>query len=313
MLPTSLKISVIVPLYNKEQYVEQTLRSILDQTIPCDEIIVINDGSTDDSENMVRKINHPLISIYSQENAGVSAARNKGIELARNPWIAFLDADDYWLPDYLERIYGLIQSYPECKAYATAFFLKNIVNGNLLESVPVKLHFKSQSGLMGNYFQAATYSHPPVHSSAIVVRKDLIQFLGGFPEGVTSGEDLITWARIALTTSIAYSTIPSTVFQYDPGRSFRIPQIPDYVGQEFRKLILKAPPHRRIWIKRYIGKWHKMRARSFIGSGFRWNALKEIRKSVYFDPLSRVWLFVPYMIWPKWIRIRIRRILERKP
>ena len=98
-------ISVVIPLYNKEKQVKQTLRKVLEQTFSDYEIIIVNDGSTDSSAEIAREFEDHRIKVIDQENAGVSAARNRGIKEAKGNFIAFLDADDEWDKDYLAQIH----------------------------------------------------------------------------------------------------------------------------------------------------------------------------------------------------------------
>src|SRR5690554_4270366 len=113
--------SIIIPLYNKEKYIENTLKSVLNQSFSDFEVIVINDGSTDQSVAMVEKIKDPRIHIVHQENQGVSVARNRGIALATTPHITFLDADDFWYPHYLETFYELLEKHPQHSVFSAAF------------------------------------------------------------------------------------------------------------------------------------------------------------------------------------------------
>ena len=114
-------ISVVIPLYNKAHQIANTLYSVLKQTFRNFEIVVVDDGSTDNSVQEVEKVNDIRIRIIHQKNAGVSAARNKGIEEARYNLIAFLDADDEWKPEYLETQYNLFLKYPQCNVYACGY------------------------------------------------------------------------------------------------------------------------------------------------------------------------------------------------
>lgn len=107
-----MKVSVIIPVYNKEHYVFETLQSLLEQTFSDWEAIVIDDGSKDNSADIVKCIKDPRIQFFQQSNHGVSYTRNKGIEMARGEFIAFLDADDTWFPDYLETVVRLSLQYP---------------------------------------------------------------------------------------------------------------------------------------------------------------------------------------------------------
>ena len=111
-------ISVVIPLYNKAGQVGRTLKSVLAQTFQEFEVVVVDDGSTDGSVEEVRSVHDDRIRIIVQQNAGVAAARNRGIAEARYDFVAFLDADDEWKPTYLETQYNLAQKYKDCDVYA---------------------------------------------------------------------------------------------------------------------------------------------------------------------------------------------------
>ncbi|NIA10441.1 MAG: glycosyltransferase, partial [Nitrospiraceae bacterium] len=115
------KVSAVIPLYNKAPYIQRALRSVLAQIFQDFEIIVIDDGSTDDGAQIVKSIPDKRIRLIQQENAGVSAARNRGIKEAKGDLIAFLDADDAWKSEFLETILRLKKKFPEAGAYATAY------------------------------------------------------------------------------------------------------------------------------------------------------------------------------------------------
>lgn len=105
-------ISVIIPLFNKESYIKRAIRSVISQTHPANEIIVVDDGSTDNGPAIVSAIEDHRIKLLSEENAGVSSARNHGISHAKGDVVAFLDADDEWHPNFLEVIGRLIALFP---------------------------------------------------------------------------------------------------------------------------------------------------------------------------------------------------------
>ena len=104
-------ISVIIPLYNKEPIIERSLQSVLSQDYDDFEVVVVNDGSTDRSADIVRSINDPRIRLIEQENGGPSKARNTGTKNAKGEWILFLDADDELLPGAMRMFSTTIESY----------------------------------------------------------------------------------------------------------------------------------------------------------------------------------------------------------
>jgi glycosyltransferase involved in cell wall biosynthesis len=113
MEATQINISVVIPLYNKAAEIERTLRSVLAQTLSPLEIIVVDDGSTDGSAAIVERVGGERVRLVHQQNRGVSAARNRGIELSRGEYVAFLDGDDRWNPDYLQTLAAFIARHPD--------------------------------------------------------------------------------------------------------------------------------------------------------------------------------------------------------
>ena len=283
-----MKISVVIPLYNKKETVLRALNSVINQTVLPEEIIVVNDGSTDSSAQIVDQLNHSLIRLVSQSNQGVSAARNLGIAVAKHDWIAFLDADDEWLPEFLRTVAGLLKNYPDCGVAATAYYMQDSA-GRRERNHLNKLRFKGDHVIIDNYFQVASYSHPPLNSSAVAIKKEAIESIGGFPPGVTSGEDLLTWARLAASFTIAYSTIPRSIFTQDPAHLYvskpnRIPQNPDIVGNS---LVTIARTNKRLpGIRRYISHWHKMRSSIYLRLGMKCKSFRESILSFSYFPLN---------------------------
>jgi len=131
-----MKISVVIPMYNKQQTIRRAVYSVFDQLERFSaevQLVIVDDGSTDDSLSVVNRIQrentHRDIIVYSQENSGVSAARNQGIALASNNFIAFLDADDSYEPNFLDEISALILRYPNAGLYCTSYRFINTFNG----------------------------------------------------------------------------------------------------------------------------------------------------------------------------------------
>lgn len=253
-------ISIVIPLYNKEKQFAATLHSVFSQTYTDYEIIVVNDGSTDGSASVVESLHDPRIRLIHQANAGVSAARNLGISEARGEYIAFLDADDLWKPEYLETIVSLIRKYPDCDVFATDYeFIDS--NGNIKKTIVNKIPFNNTDGILTNYFDVASCSTPPLWTSATVASKKALQTICGFPLGIKSGEDLLTWARLAAIYKIAYSRNSLAAFVDSPSDS-NISKAcqrkggEDYILQELKKLYYQDSNIRGL--KDYVLRWYKI-------------------------------------------------------
>lgn len=279
-------ISVVIPLYNKVVSIAHTLETVRQQTYSDYEIVVIDDGSTDGSADVVRSVDDSRIRILAQSNAGVSAARNRGIEEAHGEFIAFLDADDEWKPDYLETQMHLVGKYPQCDVFATRYETRSL-NGIITPAIIRKLPFQDSDGIITNYFQVASCSQPPLFSSAIMVRRNAILAIGGFPVGITSGEDLLTWARLASHGQIAYSKVPKVSFTIEgyevTSKPKRNNDEDDYVGRELVVLRDKFHP---AYINQYISHWHKMRSSVFMRQRQRGKSINEAIKGLRFYPCN---------------------------
>lgn len=199
-------ISVIIPLYNKEQFIKATLLSVLNQTFTDFEVLLINDGSTDSSVDIVSSLDNKRIRLYSTENKGVSHARNYGVSKSTSDLIAFLDADDLWEFNHLENLHNLYTSFPKCGLYATAYY-KRFFNGKKMNT-----HFngvsKDHFGVIDDYFLAST-KDSIAWTSAVMIPKKTFMSIGGFDEEMRSGQDTDLWVRIALKHKVAFSAVAS--------------------------------------------------------------------------------------------------------
>lgn len=271
-------VTVVMPLYNKEAEVGRAVRSTLLQTVSDIELIVVNDGSTDNGPEIVHGIDDPRVRIIDQKNAGVSAARNRGIHEAKSDLIAFLDADDEWKPSFLEMIFHLKEKFPTCKVFATNYICRE-VNGADRFPIIKGLPSHPWEGILEDYFEVASKSDPPLCASAVAVTKEAVKTAGLFPVGVTAGEDLLTWARLALKYKIAYTTKTCSIF-YEPGNVFERPgrfaDTTDVVGKELTGLLRKVAPSEKKSLKNYIALWHKNRTVSFLELGNQREALQEL-------------------------------------
>lgn len=208
------KITVIIPLFNKEKYITRALSSVLKQTMQDFEIIVVDDGSTDKGAQIVRMMDDHRIKLMQQPNQGVSAARNVGVHEAKTDIVAFLDADDEWTSKFLETILHLRDAYPGAGLYATAY---EIVSPNGKISLP---HYSGipkppWEGIIPSYFESATGDFQPINSSVAAVPRRVFDELGGFAIGEKLGEDLDMWLRIALEYPVAFSQFVGSRYHCD--------------------------------------------------------------------------------------------------
>lgn len=201
-----MRVSIVIPLYQKGPYIRRALESIGAQTLEDHEVVVVDDGSTDGGDDTVRATDDPRVRLVRQTHAGVSAARNRGVALARAPWVAFLDADDEWRPMFLEA------------ALAAATSCSDLVAGftNLMDTTrrrPLLGTVRCKDGVVRDYFEALLENKGQgMSSSSVVARASVLTACGGFPLGVPNGQDVDTWARLAWSGSVGYSPEPLAVY-----------------------------------------------------------------------------------------------------
>ena len=212
--------SIIIPLYNKAAYIEKAIWSVLNQSIKDFELIIVDDGSTDDGMDIVValissidfEVNSIGIRILSQENRGVSAARNLGVRNCKNSYIAFLDADDWWEPSFLREMRQLIIEYPEAGIYGSSYFKYKNGQG-LPASIGVRNGF--EKGLI-NYCQVYTKGlYMPLWTGATIIRKSVFEVEDGFKPQLIVGEDFDLWLRIALNHPVALLNKPLAYYNQD--------------------------------------------------------------------------------------------------
>ena len=200
-------ISIVIPLYNKERFIKETLDSVFNQSFTDYEIIIVNDGSTDSSVFIVNAIDDQRITVLSNQNKGVSHARNFGISKANSDLIALLDGDDLWEQNHLENLYNLYEKFPDCGLYATAYN-KKYFNGEKIKASYNGLA-KEYFGIIEDYF-SASIKDGIAWTSAVLIPMKTFRKVGVFDEEMRSGQDTDLWIRIALKDSVAFSSIASS-------------------------------------------------------------------------------------------------------
>lgn len=194
-------ISVIIPLYNKEKFITETIKSVLNQTFTDFELLIVNDGSTDDSLKNAHQFNDDRLRLINIKNSGVSIARNTGIKAAKHNWIALLDADDWWAPTFLEEIVEAINLFPNHKLFSSgrSRVFKSQVERYQHEFLPEEGKTK-----VINYYKVISKYLPLINSSNVVIDNSLFKTKGYFREGQINHEDQDLWMRLCVNEEVVF-------------------------------------------------------------------------------------------------------------
>src|SRR5215469_5159683 len=211
----SVSVSAVIPVYNNGPYIAAALKSVVDQTTPATEIIVVDDGSTDDTAAALRPYRDQIRYVY-QTNRGEPSARNQGIREATSTYIAFLDGDDLWLPNKLELQTEYLQRHPECAlVYSdmSTFDEQGIIDA----SVRKRFGMSFQSGrIFQTLFKRALFG-----SGTVVFRKDCVEKVGYFDESLLVGSDYEMWLRIARNFDVGFIDQPLLMYRHHASMSTR--------------------------------------------------------------------------------------------
>lgn len=292
--------SLIIPLYNKAPYLQRALDSVYAQRFPAGEILVVNDGSTDGGEGIAKAQGEPRVRVIDLPRGGVSRARNAGIGAATQPYLVFLDADDVWLPDFLERVREMIEACPGAALYGTGF--ATVAGGRVLRRYGVRAA-AIQRGASGarrgekdrpafgpvDFFKEWSRGHV-IHTSSMAVSKRAALEVGGFPEGVTHGEDLEFWAKLALSGPVVLS--PEVLAQYHvdvPGQAV------EYWEGAYKRDFDVLPYHR--FLAQALGQCvvNTGTRRLGVGEANRVNSGAEVQKQQSFKKYARRELMMAFM------------------
>jgi glycosyltransferase involved in cell wall biosynthesis len=192
-------VSVAIPLYNKAAFIAETVASALAQTFSNFEIVVVDDGSTDDGLTMLRQFSDPRIVSIRQDNAGVAVARTRAIREAQGTFVAFLDADDIWHSDHLSHLMELCRLYPQAAIFGNDFAESSIIG------TQNNIAGRTQYRIVEDYFSECAFGRAPFYTSSCMVWRQRALDLGGFPIGKYCGEDLALWMKLAACAPVAVS------------------------------------------------------------------------------------------------------------
>ncbi|MDZ7812109.1 MAG: glycosyltransferase family A protein [Ideonella sp.] len=273
--------TVVVALHNKRAHVQDTLRSVLAQQDADFNIVVVDDGSTDDSADQVRALADPRIHLITQANGGVSRARNVGVIAATGHWCVFLDADDLQRPQFLTTLRSLMQHHPDCGMVASAYvdlpadakraWLNAAASAPTLAATPPNIEVIED--LPSRWMSGRCF-----FTSSVAVKRSLLQALPSvFPAGESHGEDLDVWFRLAERTPIAYTSLPLVARVMDPtGLSSQVaarsePPFAERMAQRVRQG--DCPERLRRSSLRYVIHYRLFLARTAVVGGHRSLAL----------------------------------------
>ena len=204
--------SVIIPLYNKAPYVAKAIESVLGQTYRDFEVIVIDDGSIDQSLEVAKTFENKSITIVSQPNSGVSTARNNGVKLAKYPYICFLDADDWWHPTFLEEMKRLITDFPDAGIYGSGYY---IVKNGQERIAPIGVPQGFERGIIDYCEVYAKTLCMPLTSISVAIPKHIFDEEEGFKSKLKLGEDFDLWIRIILKHKAILVNKPLAYYNQD--------------------------------------------------------------------------------------------------
>lgn len=261
-----MKISVVIPAYNAQNTIARAIQSVLNQIRPADEMIVIDDGSSDNTAQAAGSFGEK-VTVIRQTNAGASVARNKGIEASHGEWIAFLDADDEWLPEKLQLQVGHLREHPELKWTYSNFFRKEPDDRPLqLAHVSDKLQEQLTNNIFHDYFRAYA-DGGYAWTSVLIIHREVFKQTGMFEVGMKRAQDNDLWFRIGYQyPQVGYLPQPLAIYHLDtPGSSTKINDQVDFMislvqrHEELSKKYERYPEFRpcltlmlQVWIRKLL-------------------------------------------------------------
>lgn len=315
-------VSVIIPLYNKKKHIARAINSVLNQSFRNFEIVVVDDGSTDGSSDVVESIKDNRIRLVRQQNAGVSAARNSGIKYSQYDLIAFLDADDEWKNGFLETVLRLRKRFPQAGIYSTNYVVVR-EDGSLSKVKQIGIPNEQWEGEIP-YFKSVMLGGRPACSSTVVIPKEVFADVGNFAVGVSHGEDTDMWGRIALKYPIVFcSQIEAIYYKNAENRaqeSFKKEK--EWIFEERVKEATKGgviPSNVLGDVKEYIANKKIHLAKLFIVNGMSKDGRRILKDCVTSRFIYRkywwlFWSWLPYkfVVFSLTKKKSFRRILHKK-
>ena len=289
-------VSVIIPVFNGEKTIQETIESVLNQTLTDLELLVINDGSQDGTLDIVKRIPDSRIQIFSYPNAGQSTSRNRGIELAKGEYVSFIDADDLWTPDKLEAQLQALQAKPKAGvAYSWT---------NWIDESSQLLGKGSYNTEQGEVFAKLLLNDFVANGSNVLIRREALTEVGGFDPLVTPAEDWDLWLRLAIRYEFVAVRSPQILYRISPhSASFNVWKMEASSLQVIDKAFAAAPQSLQYLKPQCLGNRYKYltfkaiegypeRNKGIAAIRFLWNAIKNdpslLRAKVIWKVLFRI-------------------------
>lgn len=271
-------ISVVIPVYNGEKTIKDTIKSVLDQTFKDFELIVINDGSKDSTLEIISGIQDPRIKVFSYPNAGLSATRNRGIAQASGKYISFIDADDLWTPDKLQFQLKALEENPQA---VLAYSWTNCIDesGQLLGP-------GDRSNISGDVYAKLLLNNFLENGSNALIRTQVFAEFGGFDESLKSAEDWDMWLRLAARYHFVLVPFPHILYRvYTTSMSANVLTMEAACLRVIERAFEQAPDSLQYLKKPSLANIYKYnifkalkepiaRQQGLIAAGFLWKAIK---------------------------------------
>ncbi len=209
-MPHTPFFSVAIAVYNKERYILETVESVLAQDFDDFEIVVVDDGSTDRSIDIIKNLRNDRVKIYTQENKGASAARNHAIAKCSGRYIALIDADDLWMPHHLSDIKELIQVFPKAQLFATHYEVMYTPYYKVEANYSVEIN--KRTTVIEDYFAGSMISSL-IHTSSVAFTRKSFESVEGFDENMKSGHDTDLWIKLSLKHDLAFHSNLSMTYR----------------------------------------------------------------------------------------------------
>ena len=313
-----MRFSVIIPAYNAEKTINRAVSSVLTQTFEDFELIIVDDGSNDNTEAYINIFQDKRIKYYRQKNNGVSFARNKGIEESIAEYICFLDADDEWKKDHLEVLSEMIENYKDCGIYVTGHEIR-LLNGKTKNRF-TEITKNINEGIHQDGYEILNKYGYFIHTNSVCCKREVFDKVGKFALGIKNGEDDDMWFRIFAYYPLAISKKITTIYDREnsSATNIRPTNIESKFYTRLNTLLLssKVPQNRKnslmIWAER--NKLSRARKHIILGNKkeaiklIKTVSLKKVNKKKYFETL--ISLFIPSPVISKILKKRDKAYYE---